>query len=270
MTEGKAADRLVEQETKPEEELGKATSMLPEDVLMKSLDKIEAIAKTETPDARKRALLEKSLAGPLSTDETTELTDLLRGVSGPSLGKALAANLDGNKDGAMQKAMEVDVTGALEEMVAGIRKSLGEVGEELQKSSRHQGEVNLVLAKGLLDTGRLVLRAAQLIKAVDAKFDGFLAQPSGLPKGKVGGVSPLGKAFGGAAPAEDQISKGQILDLMEEMLEVDMKKSGQGRSPGGEDLVKAIASVEQGAGVSQALMKDLAAFRRQKANGAAG
>lgn len=230
--------------------------------LLKSLEKIEAITKSETPEARKQDLLQKSLDGNASEEEQVELASLLKGEPLVDAEEDFSKSLEAEEEGALAKA--IDVSDALGELVGKLEKALGTVGEELRKSSSHQGEVNLVLAKGLLDTSRLALTTNGLVKSLQSTLEDVLRQPAGGRRSVAGHGQVIQKSHAGTAPADEQITKGQILDLLDAMIEERVVKGEALVAPCGEDLTKATAKVETSGGISPALMQDIADFRRQR------
>lgn len=255
-----------EEETKEMEKSQTPTQEqeITEEALIKSLDEIEQLAKSEKP--RKQALLEKSAAGEASDEEQAELAQLLIGGDA-TLSKNLSGSLDAEPEGALAKSYEVDVSGALEELVSGLKSALEEVGGQLEKSTDSQTRVNTALAKGILDAGRLTIRTHAMIKSLADTVGQVLAQPAGTPKGIIGNASPasLEKGFSGAPAASETPNRAEITALMEDMLQ----KSTNGFAPCGEDLTVAIAKSEQGLGISQALMRDLAKHRAELKKSAA-
>jgi len=250
--------------SRPEDEGDKEMdkSLVAEADLLKSLKKIEELTKSETPEARKQALLQKSLDGGTSEDEQAELVSLLKGETTTSEGEDLTKALSPEDEGSLSKA--IDVSDALGELVSKLEKALGNVGGQLEKSVSHQGEVNLIMAKGLLDTSRLALQTNSLIKGLEGTLSEVLRLPVG---GRRSAGSPgqlLHKSHAGQEPAEEQITKGQILDLLDGMVEEQVNKGQPLTAPCGEDLAKATAKVETTGDVSPSLMQDLAEFRRRR------
>ena len=239
-------------------EEGAAKSVAVED-LVKSMDKIDELAKAATPESRKQDLLRKSLDGAATADEQLELAGLLKGDK-PAEGVAedLTKALTDGDD--LQKS--IDVSGALSDLVGNLEKALGAVGEHIEKSASHQGEVNLVLAKGLLDSCKLTLQTNELVKSLEATIDTFGRQPAGPRRTASRPSDIVAKSMGGAPNTEDTISKGEVMNLMEAMYD-------QGRvptAPCGEDLNKAIAKMESVGDVSAPLMRDLAQYRAQRSH----
>ena len=86
------------------------TAAVTADELAKSMDKIEALAKAETPESRKQALLQKSLDGTATDEDDATLAALLKGEKpagetslSDDLSKAL---MDGEGD-ELSKAFDV-------------------------------------------------------------------------------------------------------------------------------------------------------------------
>ena len=240
-----------------------APAIVTEDELKKSLDKIEQIVKSETPDARKDALLKKAVEGSLADDEGAELASLLKGEKTEddgALSKALSPETDSDL------AKSIDVAPALAELVSKLEKALGVVGETIEKSSSHQSEVNLVLAKGLHDTCKLALQTNELVKGLSNALDTFAGTPARGRKSAASASDVVHKSHAGEAAAEEQISKGQVLDLINAMVEDKVAKSEPLLAPCGEDLTKATALLESTGDVSPQLMQDLAKFRQGRLN----
>ena len=109
-------------------EEGAAKSVAVED-LVKSMDKIDELAKAATPESRKQDLLRKSLDGAATADEQLELAGLLKGDK-PAGGVAedLTKALTDGDD--LQKS--IDVSGALSDLVGNLEKALGAVGEHIE------------------------------------------------------------------------------------------------------------------------------------------
>jgi hypothetical protein len=248
-------------------ETKKSLDVVAEDDLLKSLSRIEeTILKGETPEARKQALLQKSLQGDASADESAELAGLLKGETlEPTAADEVAKAVEPSTDGDLRKSL--DVSGALSEMFSGVNGALSTVADRLDKSSSHQGEVNLVLAKGLHDTGSLVVRMAQLVKSLDAKLDMALSQPVSQRRSITQPGDVVHKAHAGGEAIEDQVQKGDVMDLLTEMMlkaqtDKDVEKADR--------LNLACAGVEHTGRVDSRTMAEVAAYRRSKMGVAAG
>lgn len=210
--------------------------------LEKSLDKLADYA-GQAPESRKEALLSKAQGEELSKSETAELFGLLGGdeVIEASLGDEIVKGFEGNDT--LQKAL--DVSDYLQENQAELCKSLAVLGEHVEKSDSRQHEFNLVLAKAVADVGNLVKSVSERIHVIEA-------QPAHAPKSQ---ARPLQKSFRGQE--EDQLSKGDLLDTMEDM----MKSSQDGLTTGGEDILKAISKAEIIGQVSPSMMAAIQDYR---------
>ena len=233
-----------------------------EAALLKSLERIEAIAKG-SPEAKQRDLLQKSLEGKASPAETAELVALLKGER-PGVepaGAALAAAVAGSASGALQKS--IDVSEALTELVAGIQTALRGVGDRLDKGATSATETSLVLAEGLLRVGQLVKAQSAEIQALQKAIDEFGRQPA--HGGRATTQVPQAQANrlgGGATGRAGGIQGPEIMQVMNRMLEESMAKGHEGKAPCGEDLTKAVAKLETVGEVSRPLMRDLANYRK--------
>jgi hypothetical protein len=263
-----AAPAVVEakKEKAPEQEDQKKSD-LSEDDLVKSLEKIEALAKSETPDARKQALLEKAQQGDLPTEERDELFSLMSGgAAADSFGTEVAKSLtDDSED--IQKA--IDISDYVSELHSGLVKALTAVGDRVEKSETHQHETNLVLAKGLLDMGKLAQQTQLLVKAVHEDVASLTQRPIRAPRSQLSGVQGIQKSIGGAPAAEDQISKSEVHSLLHDMLQKSMQEGRDGAAQCGVDITNAASLYEQGGKLGDELMHEVAAFRRGKMNGTA-
>lgn len=244
-----------DEDEKDKEKEGMAKS-LPEEALVKALDKIEAVAKSLTPGSRQEELLSKSLAGTATDVEKNELASILRGEKAATVSKAITDPVKPEAGGALAKSMEVDVSGALDEMVKGLTKALAEVGSQIEKASRHEAEVSLTLAKSVIETGRLAVETHKLVKSLAATVEAFSKEPARAPKGVVAGA--VIEKSGGAGDKPDTVEKSELLDIAEAML-----TKGE-VAPCGESLLKAIAKIEHGVPLSDRLMNDFAKFRAQR------
>ncbi|MBO75993.1 MAG: hypothetical protein CME17_01060 [Gemmatimonadetes bacterium] len=251
----------TDDETKTEK-----SAVLSEDDLIKSLDKITELTKSETPDARKRALLEKALgSNGLEEGENAELQTLLSGKSTePGLGDEIAKALNPQEDSALAKS--IDVSDALGEIHGGIVTALQTLGETIEKGGTRQSEVNLVLAKGLLDIGKLAQQTNELMKSIDAKVEATSRQPIGGRRSIVRPGDVVAKSHAGQPPAEDAISKSEVMGLMSEMLQKSMESGNKEQAS---MLNKSITKIELMGDVDPQTMAQVADYRRQKLNGAA-
>ena len=237
---------------------------LSEDDLIKSLDKIAELTKSETPDAKKRTLLQKALSEGLSTEENADLQVLLGGGSlEPTLSDEVAKSLNPEEDSALAKS--IDVSDALGEIHGGIVSALQALGETIEKGGNHQGEVNLVLAKGLLDIGKLAQQTNTLVKALDENLNAAARQPIGGRRSVVRPSDVVSKAHAGGDPAAS-VSKGEAMGLMSEMLQKSMEAGDKGRAS---ELNNAITKIELLGDVDPNVMAQVADYRRQKLNGSA-
>lgn len=223
--------------------------------LEKSLQKLTEIVQAGDTTTRKDALLSKAQTGEeLSKSERSELFGLLGGQDQPqekTLSDDLTKGLTQN--GAMQEAL--DVSNYLTEQHAELCKSLGALGEHVEKSDARQHEFNLVLAKAVADVGNLVKAVAETVGAI-------AGQPARAPKSMgVAGGKVLSKSFAGSQPSEDQLSKSEILDTLDTMMEKSMAAGRGGRSAAGEDLLMAISKYEQTSALSPSLLAEVRAHR---------
>jgi len=221
--------------------------------LERSLQKLEEFAKSQDVPSRKEELLSKAGGAELSEAERAELFNLLGGQPTGGVADTLTKGLTDNQT--MKDALEVSAY--LTEQHQELVKSLSAVGAEMEKSSARQGEFNLVLAKAVSDIG-------SLIKSMDDRMAAYEGQPAGAPKSR--GVNapitqPLQKSFGGQGAGGEQLSKSQVMDVLDVMHQSSIQKGNHGMSESGEDLLNAIAKYETSSMISPALLKEVQSFR---------
>lgn len=245
-------DEEEQEEEAEEKSCGKKSVDLTGDDLSKSLGKLEALVQASDITSRKDALLQKAQKGEdLIKSERDELFQLLGGAEAQKSSEDLTKGLKENET--LQKAL--DVSDFLNEQHTELCKSLGALGETVQKSDSRQHEFNLVLAKAVADVGNLV-------KAVAMNVGAIAAAPARAPKSAgVQGSTALQKGFAGGEAEADQLSKNDILNSLESMMEKSMERGEHGLSKGGEDLALAIAKFEQMNRMSPGLLEEVKAFR---------
>lgn len=245
---------------------------LTEDDLIKSMDHLVETAK-QRPLTRKEELLHKSEAEGLTESESTELVGILQG--GSDLGGEIKKSME-PKGEKLRKAIEV--SDFLREMHTGTTDSLSRIADRLEKSQAHQHEYNAALADGIVTLGRALQDTRELVKSLTGQLEEMGAQPVRGPRAKRGPnhqpqrqqpAQPLQKSMAGGEPEGEQLSKSQVLDLLEEM----MVKSDQGQyglggglSKGGENLYEAIAAYEVEDKISKSLVHELLAYRQNRLN----
>lgn len=217
--------------------------------LEKSLELLEQQAIQDDTASRKDTLLSKAQAGDLDDDERQELFEILGGNEpAETLGDEVIKGMKDND--IMQKAL--DVSDYLDAQHDELVKALGSLGNTIQSTDRRQHDFNLVLAKALVETGKLV-------KAMSERLGVIADQPAREPMSKgVSRAQPLVKSFAGT-PASDELSKGQIMDTM-----LDMAKSTS-HAPCGEDISVAVSKYEQTNMLSKGMLSDVMAHRAKSA-----
>jgi len=224
-------------------------SIVTEEELKKSMDALETILQG-SEDGRKKALFEKGMQGSITPDEQAELMRLMAGANEAGVSKSLADSM-----GADTLKKSVDITPYLDEFHATMTKSLVTVGEQLDKSDRLRQEQIVVLAKGLLDIGRVVAENAVLVKSFGERLGVALQQPAQTRRAVT--AAPAGAAP--AASLGNTLSKSDVSDILFDM----QTKSKDGIAKCGEDLTYAISNWEQFNSLSDAMKAEVAAFRRQ-------
>ena len=224
--------------------------------LQKSLDRLTALATEGDGPSRKDTLLSKANADALNKSEREELFELLGGAApavdepGENIVKSMTSN------DTLQKAL--DVSEYLQEQHSEMVKSLRNVGEEIQKSDNRRHEFNLVMAKAIRDIGVMV-------KSLSEEIGTIGGQAARAPKSmgvKAGQV--LQKGFVGQSPARDDLSKSQVLDALDGMMEESMSKGGSGTLETGEDIALAVSKYEQTHMISKSMLGAAKSFIEKK------
>lgn len=227
---------------------------LNESDLVKGLAALKAAATENNPHARRAELFQKAQNGTISSEENDEL---VKSLDGSTLTSKVQAGLQSD---VIQKS--IDVSDFLREQHKGVVDGLTVLTEHIQKSQSDEYGFRVALATtltGLVDT---VVQQGQLIKSMGESMGVAMAQPARGPKSQGVGAQPMNKSFSGnpaSASAASQLdgtelSKSQILDVMEEM------NKAQAHSPSGESLMHAISKYESTNQISPSLLKDVAAF----------
>lgn len=227
-----------DEEDETEEENGmsvKSQVNVSEADFQKSLDRLEAEANTGNQETRRSALLAKAQSGDLDPEERDELFAIMGGgdTANKSLGSEVTEGLNSNET--LQKAY--DVSDFLAEHNLELTKSLDLLSAKVEAQDNRQHEFNLVLAKAMVDTGKL-------IKAMSERLGVIASQPAREPKAR--GAQPLQKSMvGGSLPPEgDNLSKSQIQDALDDMMQKSVDSGNQGVSPGGMDIAVETAKFE--------------------------
>lgn len=263
--EGEAEEDGEEDGEEDEEKAGKS---IPVEDLEKALVQLERFSKGDGP-GRREELLEKAQKGKLAKSEADELYQILAGTRpgdetdvGEPLSKALTAGLEENEE--MEKA--IDVSGFLGELRDELTKSLTVLGDAVEAGEQREHAFNLVLAKALASVGNLVKAQTVALDAIQSRLGIIEAQPARKPKSQLTGVQPLEKGMAGGRPAGagDELTKGQILDALDEMLEKSVNEGGSG-SIGGESLTLATAKLESAGTISPSLLNAVRAHLKNRA-----
>lgn len=233
--------------------LCKMEKSLSSEDLEKSLDRLGEFAESNDAVARKNVLLQKAMEGDLEKSEREELFGLMGGASeesGESHSETITKSMGENET--LQKAL--DVSDYLREQHDELCKSLGHLADYQEQSESRQHEFNLVLAKAVSDTGKLV-------KAMSTKLGIIASQPAREPKSR--GTQPLQKSFAGQNPESDQLSKGMVLDALDALHQESLEKGMDGRTNGGESILNAIAKYEHSNMLSKSMLTEVQAFRQR-------
>lgn len=252
----KKSDDEDEDDKKKDKEMDKA--LISEADLEKSLSALEQVTKSGKP-ARKQELLQKSLSGLASAAEQEELSKMLLAKSDDGLTTQISKSLAPEGNETFEKALEV--SDYLGEMHKSLTGSLTAVAEAIEKSETKREERELVLAKALLDIGKLVQQDARLIKSLQSELAKFAAAPARAPKtlGLVGASADIiEKSDAGESNGKVKLSKSDVQDTLDEMISKGFS------SASGRDILMAATQFEVSGQIDPQLLREVVSFRKQQ------
>lgn len=251
-----------EEETEEEEtEKGKGSmckSELTTDDLQKSLDKLEQVAATDDPPSRREALLKSASDRELSKSEREELFELLGGeatATDDDVGDEIVKSMQENEE--LAKAL--DVSDYLQEQHNELVKSLQTVGEKIRESDNRHHEFGLVMARAVHDIGTMVKSLAEQIETLGAA-------PARPPKSMGVRTQPqqvMQKSFAGNPGGEESLSKSDVLEALDGLMQESMSKGQGGAAPFGEDITLAVSKYEQTHQISRPMLTAVQDWRRE-------
>jgi len=248
------AEDTGDEETE-EEETGMTTAIksqgvVTEEDFQKSLDRLEAEAAAGNQESRKAELLTKAQGGDIEPAERDELFAIMGG--GEPAAKSLGAEVTGglNTNETLQKSY--DVSDFLAEHNLELTKSLDALSQNIEADSTRQHEFNLVLAKAMVDSGKL-------IKAMSERLGVIASQPARPPK--AAGAQPLNKSMlgGSEPPVGEQLNKSQIQDALDDLMEKSVADGDQGMSGRGMDIAVETAKFEMTSKMSPTMFEEVKA-----------
>lgn len=257
---GESAEFEAGEEEEEGEEEEKAKKSLTGGDLSRSLDALEAFAKSGDLPSRKDTLLAKASESELSKSEREELFNLLGGGTVPAHrdepGENIVKSMGENEN--LQKAL--DVSEYLQEQHTELVKSLRRVGDEIQKSDHRRHEFNLILAKAVKDIG-------EMVKSLSETVGVMAGQPARAPKSMGVQTRPgqvLQKSFAGQPVPAETLTKSQVLDALDGMMEESMSKGMSGAIENGEDIALAVAKYEQTNMISRPMLDAVKGYMNRR------
>ena len=257
----KAEDEEMEEKAMDEEEEKSKKmdkSLISEDDLLKSLSRLEEVAKGGV-GARKQELLKKSLSAALSDAENAELIKLLAGAREGGLREQVAKSMSGADNEELAKS--IDVSNYIAELHKTLCDNMTSLATSIEKSESKSAERESVLAKGLLDLTKAMISQGRLVKSLQEKVDAFGRTPAHGPRA-VQSREQLAKS-GMAGQAEGpSISANQVLDTLEMMFQKSLADGGDGVAISGESYEEAISKFEQTQRIHPQLLQAVVQFRQ--------
>lgn len=240
------------------------------DDLIKSLETLEAVAKGSSvpaPEEKRKDLAAKLAAGTLSKSEMVELSQLMEkagDVAEPVVADDLSKSFSETftEDSELQKGF--DVSPFLERHASLTAEALDRIQTTFSKSldgvSERSKAFNEQLAKSLSGIGKIVVSQDKLIKSLVKRLDTVESAP--LPRKSFTGVGVLHKSLEGEAGAavatQEQLSKSEVLDTLEEMM-----KSNVGML-GGQRIDYVIAQAESTSEIPRNVLTAVQQFRAKQ------
>ena len=120
-------------------------------------------------------------------------------------------------------------------------KSLRRVGDEIQKSDHRRHEFNLVLANAVKEIG-------EMVKSLSSTVSVMAGQPAHAPKSLGIRTRPgqvLQKSFANQPAQGESLTKSQVLDALDGLMQESLSKGMSGSIANGEDIALAVAKYEQ-------------------------
>ncbi len=230
------------------------------DDFQKSLDELESLAGGGSVENRKDELLAKAMTEDLSEDEREFLFKALGGDApaddNPQIVDDITKSFTGNDT--IQKAL--DVSEYLEANHEATVDALTTLGGVIEKSETRQHNFNIILAKAVHQTGELLKAVSHRMGIIERQpAHGPRSQGVNQPQPAAGNV--IEKGFGGDTPAEEQMSKGEILDTMEQMMQKSHPDSQEASQ-----ILLATAKYEQTNKLSKSMFGKVAKFRQENAH----
>lgn len=199
--------------------------------LEKGLRALKAAASTGE-NGRQAELFQKAQNGTITPDERDELTKSLGGEN------TLAGRATRGLTGSDTIRKSLDVSDYLREQHAGLVAGLETLANQMEKSDAREQDFRIAMARTVIQMGELMKSMSDEIGSLQQTVASFGAQPARMAKSQMAAASIVQKSFAGSPQQSDELSKSQVLDVMEDLLQ-------KGNAVvAGEDLLKAISKYE--------------------------
>lgn len=222
--------------------------------LAKSLKALSRLIQHSSSSSRKDSLLAKASNDELSKSERQELFNILGGYgqSEYDLGHEVHKSMD--CDGAVPQMVEAN--DYIEDLHDKLNKSLALMTDAIVAMDERQQEFNLLNGRVLHQSGSLVKSMAQRLGAIEE-------QPVRGPKSAgIAGNRALNKSFAGTAPAEDSLSKSEVLDALTAMNQQSFAENRGGMSKSNENITHAVSKYEASSRLSPGMVDEVREFIR--------
>lgn len=222
-------------------------SDLSADELEKSCAALEAAIKSGD---RKGELLEKARQGELEKSERDELMRLVGGTASSEVDDFMKSL---RPDENQQLGSVLDVSDYLNIQHRGLLEALEGTATLIEKGQNRQHDFNLVLAKSLVDTQKLLIEQHKLIKSLEERLGTLGRQPAREPKSTINKSQVVERQIGGQPPPPaDQLTKSEVNDVFSSWIQQGRRTSGTG-----ENLLIASSKFEQFNTLSPALKQEV-------------
>lgn len=239
----------------PTKDTQEVNTGLTEEDLVKGLNRLDEFVASNDAGSRKEQLLQKALTEELEEDERGELFQLMGGAEAPEGTRSEEIVKSMGENETMQQAFEV--SDFLREQHEELTKSLTALADYQERSEARQHEFNMVLAKTVSDTGKL-------IKAMSERLGVIERQPARAPKSvRTRQDQVLKKSFEDGAAGEpagdagERLTKAKILKGLDGMMQKSMGSGQDGLADCGEDISVAVATFEQTSQISPRMLAEV-------------
>lgn len=162
---------------------------------------------------RQSELLIKAQTGAISADERAELVKSLSGEGSSTVAAVETALGDALPESIAKSS--TDVSQYLQNLHAGTVEAVSALAKSLEEQDAARNREAIALAKGLGELMQVVASQGKLVKSLQAELASFSRLPAAAPRTAANAGAPATAP----APASDGLTKSQVLDMFDSMIE---------------------------------------------------